>query len=372
MIPIYKPYIEKYKKSAENAINEEWISNYGKNIKLASDKLTQLMNNKYCILMNNGTSATQCLLYSLEYKYPNLQHIYIPNNTFISPINCVLNVYKNTDINIHVMKINNKTLNIETNTDYINSLEKNSAILIVHNLGNIINVPRLKKIRPDIIFIEDNCEGIFGSYNNIPSGSGNISLCSALSFYGNKTITTGEGGAYLTNDTELYNYILKKYSHGMTNDRYIHDVLAHNYRMTNICAGFLYDQLCDITHILNKKKIIFTNYLNLIKNIQNKNKKNKIIYIQTETNTKSSKWMFCIIIKNLNYKLFEKYLNEKNINIRPLFYDLRQHKHLINCDKINFDFEEEDIFSHGCMLPSYPDLTIKQQTYIIDCIIDYL
>lgn len=79
MIPIYIPYIDKYKKSAEVAINTSWISNYGIFIKNSEDKLKNLLNIKHCILMNNGTAATHCLLLALKYKYPNIKKIYIPN-----------------------------------------------------------------------------------------------------------------------------------------------------------------------------------------------------------------------------------------------------------------------------------------------------
>jgi perosamine synthetase len=70
-----------------------------------------------------------------------------------------------------------------------------------------------------------------------------------LSFYGNKIITTGEGGAFLTNEQNVYEYIKKVYSQGMSNIRYLHNVHAYNYRMTNIQAAFLYDQLNDIDSI---------------------------------------------------------------------------------------------------------------------------
>ena len=144
---------------------------------------------------------------------------------------------------LEVMKINSETLNIETNEEYIKSLDKDSCVLIVHNLGNIVNVPRLKRLRPAIIFIEDNCEGLFGKYEGIYSGCSEASLCSSVSFYANKSLTTGEGGAFFTNDSEIYEFIKSTYGHGMTKERYIRDRLAYNYRMTNIQAGFLYDQL---------------------------------------------------------------------------------------------------------------------------------
>jgi perosamine synthetase len=165
---------------------------------------------------------------------------------------------------MEIMKLNPDTLNIDVSEEYIKSLDPNSAVCIVHNLGNIINVPRLKKIRPDLIFIEDNCEGLFGKYEDKYSGT--VSLCSAVSFYGNKTITTGEGGAFFTDDIDLFNYINNIYSHGMSLKRYIHCNLGTNFRMTNIQAGFLYDQLQDINHILELKNNLFLDVSIAIRN----------------------------------------------------------------------------------------------------------
>ena len=363
MIPVYKPYLKNFKKSAIEAINSEWISNHGLYINLTSEKLKNIFGVKHCILMNNGTSATQCLLYSIKYLHPSISKIYVPNNVFISPINCVLNVYKKEQL--EVMKIIPSTLNIETSEDYILSLDKNSAVLIVHNLGNIINVPRLSRIRPDIVFVEDNCEGIFGMYEEKMAGT--QSLCSSLSFYGNKTITSGEGGAFLTNNTQLYNYIYKLYSHGMTTEKYIHDTIGNNYRMTNVSAAILYEQLCDIGHILCLKARIFQNYKKIISG-KSDSFKNKLIKIQSEVNTKKSMWMYCMIVRNINYKSLERFMEESQIQIRPFFYDLRKHKHLSD---LNYKYTKETIFSNGFMLPSYPELTYKQQEYIVNKIEEF-
>jgi len=364
MIPIYKPFLKKYTTSAMNAIKNNWISNYGINVKNSENKLKDILNIKYCILMNNGTSATHCLFLALKYKHPNIKKIYVPNNVFVAAWNCALMEYKLEQI--EVMKVDNKTLNINTNEEYIKSLDKNSCILIVHNLGNIVNVPRLKKIRPDLIFIEDNCEGFFGKYENIYSGTFKDTLCSSVSFYANKTITTGEGGAFFTNDEEIYKFIKSTYSHGMTSERYVHDRMAYNYRMTNVQAGFLYDQLIDINTILSLKRNIFLDYDNLLKN---EIKKKKIFKIEKEGCTISANWMYCIIIKDLNYIKFENYMNEKLIQIRPFFYDIRKHKHLKN---IKISESESDVFKKGIMLPSFPDLEKNKLEYIVNCIKDYL
>lgn len=363
MIPIYKPYINKYKNSAIDAINSEWISNHGKYIELSSNKLKSIIGSKYCILMNNGTSATHCLFKALKYKYPNITKIYVPNNVFVAPWNCCLMEFSNDQV--EVMKMDCTTLNIDTSEEYISSLENNSAICIVHNLGNIINVPRLKRIRPDLIFIEDNCEGLFGKYEGQYSGT--VSLCSSVSFYGNKTITTGEGGAFFTDDYDLYKYINNIYSHGMTNKRYIHCNIATNFRMTNVQAGFLYDQLIDIEHILELKNIVFNNYDNLLENLIDTN---KIIKIKSEDNTEHSKWMYSIIIPSKSFEEIEEFMKNNGIEVRPFFYDIHEHTHLTHITN-NFNSILNTTIS-GCILPSYPELTYKEQILITNTIINMI
>lgn len=365
MIPVYKPYISKYKTSALSAIDSEWISNHGIFVELAANKLKEILGMRHCILMNNGTSATHAIIRSIRFKYPGISKIYVPNYVFIAPINCALMEFDKTQI--EVMKTDPTTLNICVEPDYIRSLDASSAVLIVHNLGNIVNVPRLKAIRPDIVFVEDNCEGLFGKYDNIYSGTSSASLCSAVSFYGNKTITTGEGGAFFTNDDDLYRYMKVYYSHGMSDLRYIHNILGTNYRMTNIQAAFLYDQLNDIEHILSLKQTVRDRY---VEGFRPLHAQRKIIYLERETGTLPSNWMFCMLIPNINYARLESYMLEKNVQIRPFFFDLHRHAHLSD---ISFhDTTEQEQVAHGIMLPSYPSITSEEQLYIVKCIEEFV
>ncbi|MGL5961345.1 MAG: DegT/DnrJ/EryC1/StrS family aminotransferase [Cetobacterium sp.] len=91
MIPIYDISIKKYTTSALKAINENWINNYGVNVKNTENLLTKILGVKYCILMNNGTSATHCLLISLKHRYPNIKKIYVPNNGFCRCLELCIN-----------------------------------------------------------------------------------------------------------------------------------------------------------------------------------------------------------------------------------------------------------------------------------------
>lgn len=363
MINIYEPDIKKYSENAIDAINSGWISNHGEYINLSTKKMCDFLNCNHAILLSNGTCATHCLFLAIKYKYPEISKIYVPNNAYVAAWNSALMVY-NID-QLEVMKMNPYTWNIETDEKYIQSLDKNSAVLIVHNLGNIINVPRLKKIRPDLVFVEDNCEGLFGKYNDIYSGTSNDILCASISFYGNKIITTGEGGAFLTNHEDVYQHIKKVYSQGMSSVRYLHDVHAYNYRMTNIQAAFLYNQLNDIDNILSNKKQIFKNYEILLESLI---LEGKIALFKKEEGTENAHWIFAVRIIG-NTKSIEEtteFFKTHNIDIRPFFYPINKHGHLTsvqNNDDISLLLNKEII-----MIPSSPSITIDEQKQVVDTI----
>ena len=363
MIYIYNPNICNYTNSAIEAINSGWISNHGEFVKMATKKFSEYLNIPYVILMANGTCATHCLFLALKYKYPDIKKIYVPNNCYIAAWNSLLMEYDESII--QVMKMDLNTWNINTDEDYINSLDKDAVVLIVHNLGNIVNVPRLKNIRPDLIFIEDNCEGLFGKYDSVSSGTSNSSLCSSVSFYGNKIITTGEGGAFLTNNEDVYNYILKAYSQGLSSKRYLHDTHAYNYRMTNVQAAFLYDQLNDIDNILSNKKRIFSYYEELLQKLI---KDGKIKLFKTEDKTVNSHWIFSLRIVNNPFSIDDTYefFKNKGIDTRPFFYPINAHGHLRTIsfdDEVSFKLNNEII-----MIPSSPDIKNEEQEYIVGCI----
>lgn len=362
MINIYEPNIDDYNCEAINAIHSGWISNHGKYVKLATEKLKKIFNIPYVILMNNGTSATHCLFLSLQYKYPNIELIYVPENCYVAAWNAALMVYPLSKINLVAMNINTWNMDLENN---IESFKKDSAILIVHNLGNIINVNKYKEKRPDLIFVEDNCEGLFGKYDEIYSGMSNSTLCSSCSFYGNKIITTGEGGAFFTHDYEIFKYINSVYSQGMSAQKYIHEYHAYNYRMTNVQAAFLYSQLNDYENIINNKYRIFKNYEKLLDQFI---LKKKIKLFREEENTKYAPWIFGFRILNNKYSIketFDFFIGE-NIDTRPFFYPINAHAHLLEFE--NLSHESYLLNKEILMIPSSPMITLEEQEKVVNTI----
>jgi perosamine synthetase len=371
-INIYNPNIAAYTKSAIDAIQSGWISNHGKYVGLATEKLKEVMKCKHAILMANGTCVTHCLFIALKHAHPAVTKIYVPNNAYVAAWNAARMEY--SDCQLSVMRMDARTWNICTDEDYIATLDPNAAVLIVHNVGNVVNVPRLKRLRPDIVFVEDNCEGFLGKYDGQYSGTSPASLCSSVSFYGNKIITTGEGGAFLTNDDAVYEHISKVYSQGMSAKRYVHEVHAYNYRMTNVQAAFLYDQLCDLDAIIAQKTRVFETYVALL-NEHDLIRSGRVRLYETEAGTQSTHWIFALRIVG-NTKTVDEtaaFFDANGIDVRPFFYPIHAHAHLSELTGDNGDNGDNDAVSvllnqEIVMVPSSPDMTLDEQRRVVDTV----
>jgi len=349
MIPIYTPDIENYISSAVKALQSGWVSSQGDFVLKTTEKLQEVLETPYVVLTNNGTSATHMLYRALKYKHPNLKKIYVPNNVFVAVWNCALLEYPPEMI--HVLEMDTETLNMRQDKEYVASLETDSAVVIVHNIGNVVNVPRLQRLRPDLVFVEDNCEAFLESYEGRKTGT--ASLCAAVSFFANKIITAGEGGAFYTTDKDLYDYIYKSCHHGMSCKRYIYDVPGFNYRMTNIEAALLYDQLNDISKIIERKRNVMNNYVKIFGSMV----------------VSHGIWMCVLKVPTIGeYDDFCKFMLMKGVDTRPMFFDIRIHSHLDKIKTIDGFINTEQFV----MVPSSPNISKIQQSYIEKCVYDYI
>lgn len=365
MIPIYKPYLPDYcLKHAHEAIDSTWISSQGKYVTLVAEKLQELLNVKYVLPVNNGTSACHLLAKALKHKY-NTSDVIVPDNVYVAAWNGFLFDF---DCNLYSIPcdINTWNYNMEA-LDYAIFEHPRAAVLIVHNVGNIINVPELQRKYPDTKFIEDNCEGFLGKYEGAYSGT--ASLASAISFFGNKNITSGEGGAFITQDREVYEYIKCVHSQGQSKTRFIHDYLGYNYRMTNIQAALLYGQLEVLPEILSLKKELFSKYRIHVKD------RADVIPQAIDSSTEHSDWMFGVRVPgNPNYQQAEMFFKNEGIEIRPMFYPITSHKYITDMDYVDIgDCSNAELLNKECfILPSYPGITTEEQTHILNTLDKYL
>lgn len=344
-IPIYKPWItEKEKFFLQDAIDSQWVSSIGKYIDLFQDKFSEFIGCKYSLSVNNGTSA--CHLSLLANNIKNKDEVIVPSSTFIACPNAV----KYCGATPVIADIDGDTWNISLNEIKKKVTDKTKAIFMVHMLGN----PCSQEIYDwcadnKILCIEDACESIGASLNQTKTG--NLGACAAFSFFGNKNLTTGEGGMITTNNEEIFE--IAKYLRGQAQDStYIHGDIGYNYRMTNIQAALGYSQMLRIEDIMSEKQRVFDCYR---KNLQSIIGENGFKLQKTTENSKHANWMFAIYSnKKDNIK---KFLNENGVDTRPMFYP-------VNSMKPYFSEEihsvANDLSSRVIMLPSYPELNNDQ------------
>jgi Predicted pyridoxal phosphate-dependent enzyme apparently involved in regulation of cell wall biogenesis len=168
----------------------------------------------------------------------------------------------------------------------------------------------------NLFVIEDCAEAHGAEYKGRKVGS--IGNCGVFSFYGNKIITTGEGGMITTNDENLYQKAKHLRDHAMSKEkRYWHTEIGFNYRMTNIQAALGLAQLERIEEIIEKKRKIFTWYQEYFRDLEG-------IKLNPEKSwAKNVFWMVCIVIRDLDEEKRDKIIKElkiKGIDSRPFFY----------------------------------------------------
>jgi perosamine synthetase len=363
MIPIYKPYLPaKSLAYAHDALDSTWISSQGKYLQEVREKLQELLGVRYVLPVNNGTSAchlvAKALINNREFKYTHRRQIIVPDSVYVAAWNAFLFDDK---YDLIVIGTDLDTWNFdEIQLEAAIALYPEAAVLVVHNIGNIINVPKLQAKYPNTWFVEDNCEGFMGQYNGLSTGT--AAFASAISFFGNKNITSGEGGAVVLPDEDTFNYIKNIHSQGQSTTRFVHNNLGYNYRMTNIQAAILMGQLELLPEIMEMKEEVFDRYRTALKDQE------KILMQTSDPTTKHANWMFGIRVPGKsNYQQAELYFKGHGIDIRPMFYPIRSHDHLRYNSRVNWRYcPNADLLNQECfILPSYPELTKKEQEHIL-------
>lgn len=216
----------------------------------------------------------------------------------------------------------------------------------VHIFGHAVNIKKLKKIskKYNLMVIEDAAEALGSFFNKQHLGTfGNFGI---LSFNGNKIITTGSGGAILTNNKKLYNYAkhiasTAKKPHPW---KYEHNDLGYNYRMPSLNASLGLSQILKINKILKYKKQLYDYYCKVFKDNEN------FEILKEPLNADSNYWLQTLIIKKGKTHAHEyiKYANKIGIQCRPLWRLMHKLEHLKKYPKMNLEnsiFHERSIIN---------------------------
>ena len=363
IIPVSKPFISKKNIVAINRVLKNgWISSNGPELKKFESEFSKLINRKYSTTVSNGTAALEIAIKALGIKKND--EVLIPNFTIISNALAVLRQGAKPVL----LDCNLTNWNININDIEKKITKKTKAIIITHIYSFPNDMDKILKIckKHKILLIEDAAEVLGLSYKDRKCGSfGDIST---FSFYANKQITTGEGGMISTDNKRLHAKCnsLKNLCFGKIN-RFNHEDIGWNYRLTNMQAALGLSQLQDIKKIVKKKMEIGNHYyqgLSLNKNIQ--------ILPPTNTYAKNIYWVVGILIKNRKMKAstLAKKLLAKGIGTRAFFWPMHEQiifkkMKLFN----NTKFPNSSYLArYGLYLPSYFQLKKKNIEKIINTV----
>ena len=363
-IPVNKPLVTKEDiKYIKNSISKGWISSEGPEVKRFEKNFSKFIGHKYSVAVSSGTAALEIAIKSLKLKKGD--EIIIPNFTIISNAIAVLK----ENLKIKLVDCNTKDWNMDISEIEKKITKKTRAIIATHIYNFPLRIDILKKIckKNKIILVEDAAEAIGQKLNNKLCGNfGDISI---FSFYANKQITTGEGGMITTNNKRLFeeSKSLRNLCFGKK-DRFNHEDIGWNYRMTNIQASLGVSQLKRIKSIVNKRHEVGKKYFERLKN-------NPDIYIPETSRSyaKNIYWVIAIVITNKSLKIDAKKLMKELMNYgiqtRPFFWPMHKQKIFKKKYKINTKGNyknSEYISKYGLYLPSSLDIKTSQINFICD------
>jgi perosamine synthetase len=340
-------------------IETNWISSQGKFVTQFEQAFEDFHPGAHALAVSNGTVALHLALIALGVGPGD--EVIVPNLTFAASANAVIHAGANPVF----CEINPNTWCLEPNEAKELIGPKTKAIMPVHLYGQPCDMKALRDIcdEYDLLMIEDSAEALGSEWNGQRVGT--FGDAATFSFFGNKTISTGEGGMVLFKDSKVSEKASILRDHGMSKRRrYWHENIGYNYRLTNLQAAIGVAQMESVQSILDKKLRIFNTYNSLLLHVDGIEELPLIL-----KNTLHSNWLYGIIVNSdiSRDDLCEELLAH-GIETRPFFYPLHcmpPYEHFKRSRSLKFS---ENISRNGLSLPTSVDLTNENLLTITNCL----
>jgi perosamine synthetase len=344
--PISQPSIgSKEIEYVSDAVTSGWVSSLGRYIEDFEKAFAEFCETEYALAVSNGTTGLHLALTCLGIKSGD--EVIIPDLTFIATANAV--AY--TGATVVPVDVDARTLCIDVAAVRAAVTARTRAIIPVHLYGQPASMEAIIALAREYGFhvVEDAAEAHGARYRGQRVGS--IGDCGVFSFYGNKIITSGEGGMLTTNRRELYLHARLLRDHAMSSEkRYWHTEVGYNYRMTNLQAALGLAQLERIGAFLEKKRQIMEWYRAGLAG-------NRTLQLNRDSDdSQGVYWMVCLEVEGMREAQREQLirtLKSEGVDSRPYFYpvsDMPMYARAITP-------VAHAVSQRGINLPSYYDLT---------------
>ena len=359
MIPLCIPEIRGNEwKYIKECIDTNWVSSVGSYVNLFEERFNEYVGSKSAVVTMNGTAALQLALVTLGIGEGD--EVIVPSLTFISPINTIKYVgaepvFADVCRDTFVM-----------DAEKIESLitPKTKAIMPVHIYGHPADMDKIMDIaqKHNLFVIEDATEALGSKYKGKMAGT--IGHIGCYSFNGNKLITTGAGGMFVTNNLEYGDrakFLSTQTKVVTENKAFYHPEVGYNFRMPNLLAAFGVAQLENIEEYIKVKKENAEYYKKLLSEV-----KGITLNIEKD-NVENCFWLYSILVEKeygiSRDELIVK-LNEQKIEARPFFMPIHDMPPYKDCRHGDLSVTKE-LYELGINLPS--SVGLKKEDIEVVC-----
>jgi len=314
-IPVAAPALAGNEKTyVMDCLQSNWISSSGKYVEQFESAFAEFCGVKYALSCCNGTTALHLALMALGVGPGD--EVIVPTLTFVATANSV------TYCGARPIFVDSEPETWNIDPTQIESLitPRTKGIIVVHIYGHPADMDPILGIakKHGLFIVEDAAEAHGAEYKGRRVGS--LGDIATFSFYGNKIITTGEGGMVVTNDEKLATQVRQLKGQGMDpNRRYWFPIVGYNYRMTNIAAAIGLAQLEKADWHINRRREIAVQYARHLRHLPG-------ITIQTEKPwAHNVYWMTSIVLDEklpISRDSVMAKLAEVGVETRPFFFPM--------------------------------------------------
>lgn len=314
---------------------------------------------RYVVAVSSGTAALHLAMIVAGIKSGD--EVICPSLSFIATANAVRFVNAKPVF----CDVDKLSLNITPSGAEKLITKKTKAILIVHQIGipcDIYGFLELCKSK-NLILVEDAACALGSEY--FGKKIGYDSVLATFSFHPRKVITTGEGGAILTNNEEIYKRLKRLRNHGFQKGKFLET--GYNFRMTDLQAAIGIQQMKMLDKIIKGRRKVAELYDNAFKS------NNRFKLINPLANTKSNYQSYCLYInpkKRITAKKILSYLNNKGIFAKQGITEIHKQKSYKEYDKLNLP-NTSDISKNSILLPIFYPMKQSEVNIVIEEILKY-
>lgn len=345
VVPLHEPtFDEKEIEYVTECIRTGWVSSVGSYVSRFEEELAKFVGAKRAVAVVNGTAALHIAL-----KIVGVQEndeVLMPSLTFVATANAAsylgaiphfVDVSYET-LGMDPIKLNKhlEEIGVLRNGQLYNKQtgRRIAAVVPMHTFGHPVDLDGLLEVcdKFNLVLVEDAAESLGSYYKGKHTGT--FGKVAAFSFNGNKIVTTGGGGAIVTNDDALADYAKHLTTTAKIPHRweYVHDEIGYNYRMPNINAALGCAQLEKLQKFIERKRKLTEIYKKIVSQMD-------YVHLFTElNNTQSNYWLQTLILDDaINRDEILLFLNENGILSRPvwkLMHSLHMYK---DSPKANLD-----------------------------------